>query len=189
MLKLKLQCWDRLMGRTHSLKKTLMLGKIGGRRRRKTEDEKAGWHHWINGHEFEQLQKTVKDREVWRAEVHRVAKSQTGLNKWTIPHPLCQDVLVNGFLEQEVWIEPCSIHSTHWPGIVVLSGIVHPSQGKEKVWTTGLLHLFQCLPRFVSGYWSYVKVSVLFYQRVVFCFLVGEVYLWVLFLVRVISMH
>ena len=41
------------MGRTHSLEKTVMLGKIEGRRR-KTEDEMVGWHHHINGHEFEQ---------------------------------------------------------------------------------------------------------------------------------------
>ena len=66
-------------------------------------------------------------------------QSQVGLSNWTTPHRLCQDILVNGFLEQGVGIEPCSIHSTHWPGIVVASGIVHPSQGKEKVSTAGLL--------------------------------------------------
>ena len=45
-----------LMRRADSLEKTLMLGKIEGRRRRgwMTEDEMVGWHHWINGHEFEQ---------------------------------------------------------------------------------------------------------------------------------------
>ena len=47
MLKLKLQYFDHLMQRTDSLEKTLMLGKIEGRKRR-------GWHHWLNGHEFEQ---------------------------------------------------------------------------------------------------------------------------------------
>ena len=48
-----------------------------------TEDEMAGWHHWLNGHEFEQLQELVTDREAWRAAVHGVAKSQTRLSYWT----------------------------------------------------------------------------------------------------------
>ena len=53
MLKLKLQ-FDHLMWRTDSLGKTLMLGKIVGRRRGRKEDEMVGWHHQLNGHEFEQ---------------------------------------------------------------------------------------------------------------------------------------
>ena len=54
-LMLKLQYFGHLMRRTNSLEKTLMLGKIEGRRRQKTtEDEMVGWHHWLNGHEFEQ---------------------------------------------------------------------------------------------------------------------------------------
>ena len=54
MLKLKLQYFGHLIRRTDSLEKTLMLGGIGGRRRRgPTEDEMAGWHHQFNGHEFE----------------------------------------------------------------------------------------------------------------------------------------
>ena len=53
MLKLKLQYFDHLKQRTDLLEKTLMLGKIGGRRRRgMTEDEMVGWHHRLNGHEF-----------------------------------------------------------------------------------------------------------------------------------------
>ena len=54
MLKLKLQYFCHLMWRADSLEKTLMLGKIEGRRMRVIEDEMVGWHHWINGHEFEQ---------------------------------------------------------------------------------------------------------------------------------------
>ena len=50
MLKLKLQYFGHLMQRTDSFEKTLMLGKIVGRR---TEDEMVGWHHRLNGHEFE----------------------------------------------------------------------------------------------------------------------------------------
>ena len=48
-----------------------------------TEDEMAGWHHWLNGHEFEKLQDIVKDREAWCAAVHGVTKSQTWLSDWT----------------------------------------------------------------------------------------------------------
>ena len=54
MLKLKLQYFGHLMQRTDSLEKTLMLGKIEGRRRGATEDEMVGWHHQLNGYEFEQ---------------------------------------------------------------------------------------------------------------------------------------
>ena len=56
MLKMKLQYFGHLMQRTDSLKKTLILGKIEGRRRRgqMTEDEMVGWHHQLDGHEFEQ---------------------------------------------------------------------------------------------------------------------------------------
>ena len=55
ILKLKLQYFGHLMRRVDSLEKSLMLGRIGGRRRRgrMTKDEMVGWHHWLNGHEFE----------------------------------------------------------------------------------------------------------------------------------------
>ena len=53
MLKLKLQSFDQLMRRTDSLEKTLMLGKIEGRRRRGKQDQMVGWHHQLDGHEFE----------------------------------------------------------------------------------------------------------------------------------------
>jgi len=55
MLKLKLQYFGHLMRRTDSFEKTVILGKIeGGRRRGPTEDEMVGWHHWRDGHKFEQ---------------------------------------------------------------------------------------------------------------------------------------
>ena len=55
MLKLKLQYFGHLILRSDSLEKTLMLGKIEGRKRRgTTEDEMVGWHHRLYGHEFEQ---------------------------------------------------------------------------------------------------------------------------------------
>ena len=55
MLKLKLQYFSHLMQTAHSLEKTLTLGKTEGRRRSgRQEDEMVGWHHQLNGHEFEQ---------------------------------------------------------------------------------------------------------------------------------------
>ena len=61
MLQLKLQNFGHLIQRANSLGKTLMLGKIGGRRRREArEDEMVGWHHQLNGHESEQ---TLGDSE------------------------------------------------------------------------------------------------------------------------------
>ena len=54
MLKLELQYFGHLMRRIDSMEKTLMLGKIEGRRRRGRQDEMVGWPHRLNGHEFEQ---------------------------------------------------------------------------------------------------------------------------------------
>ena len=56
MLKLKLQYFGHLLQRADSLEKTLMLGGIGGRRRRGRLDEMAGWHHQLDGHGFGQTQ-------------------------------------------------------------------------------------------------------------------------------------
>ena len=88
ILKLKLQYFGYLMQRADSLEKTLMLGKTEGRRRRgqqrmrwlekgPTEHEMVGWHHRLNGHEFEQA---PGDAEAWSAAVHRIAKSWTQLS-------------------------------------------------------------------------------------------------------------
>ena len=84
MLKLKLQYFGHPMRKADSLEKTLMLGKIEGRRRR-------GWQmiRWLDGITdsmdtgLGRLRELVMDREAWRATVHRATKSRTRLSDWT----------------------------------------------------------------------------------------------------------
>ena len=109
-LMLKFQFFGHLMWRTDSLEKTLMLGKSEGRRRR-------GWQNvrWLAGStdsmdmSLNRLQGIVKDREVWHAAVHGVAKSWTWLSYWTttdVLGPVLRAVDTGKYHNSWLWVTP-----------------------------------------------------------------------------------
>ena len=82
---LELQYFGHLIPRADSLEKTLMLGKIEGRRRRGRQRMRwFGWHHWLNGYEFEKTLGDGEGQEAWCATVHGVTKSWIWLSDCTV---------------------------------------------------------------------------------------------------------
>ena len=108
MLKLKLQCFGHLMQRDDSLEKTLMLGKIEGRRRGQQR------MRWLDGiihsmaMSLSKLWEMVKNRKAWRVAVHCITKSQTRLSNWTTIYIYIYKISQSWYFylwEGQVWSE------------------------------------------------------------------------------------
>ena len=123
MVKLKLRYFGYLMWRANSLEKTLMLGKIEGKRRRgrQTTRRLASITNSMDMN-LSKLQETVEDKGAWRAVVHGVAKSQTWLSDWTttttttkINCPcFCESVLYSWFCTGNLCVYPFTNTTISW---------------------------------------------------------------------------
>ena len=116
MLKLKLQYFGHLMRRVDSFEKTLMLGGIGGRRRRGRQ--RMRWPDGITysmDMSLSRLRELVMDRKAWHAEIHGVTKSQTQLSDWTeLTDRICTHSGIFRLRKKHTHIIPCNLIKYFW---------------------------------------------------------------------------
>ena len=142
MLKLKLQYFVHLMRKVDSLEKTLILGGIGGRRRRGRQRMR-----WLDGitdsMDVSELQELVMDREAWRVPVHGVTKSRTRLSNWTELNwkvknlPAMRETWVRSWLEKIPW-------RREWTHSSIQDPTELQSRGLQRIghnWVTHTTHL------------------------------------------------